>query len=90
MGRTPFDESTLRLLRLNALNKVYAGTDESLTDETVWGVKLTDSLMNEGEHTGHPSKHPMKKRDLAFTTRHAFSGPRHVSVTLTVTYPFGD
>ena len=66
----------------------YAGTDYSLTDETLLGVKLTYSMMGDVEHTGTYSKHPIQ--DPAFTNNNTFSGPRQLSVMFTVKYLFGD
>ena len=68
----------------------YAGTDYSLTDETLLGVKLTYSIMGDVEHTGTYSKHPMHVQDPAFTNTNTFSGPRQLSVMFTVKYLFGD
>ena len=66
----------------------YAGTDYSLTDETLLGVKLTYSMMGDVEHTGTYSEHPIQ--DPAFTNNNTFSGPRQLSVMFTVKYLFGD
>ncbi len=68
----------------------YAGTDYSLTDETLLGVKLTYSMMGDVEHTGTYSKHPMHAQDPAFPNHNTFSGPRQLSVMFTVKYLFGD
>ncbi len=68
----------------------YAGTDYTLTDETLLGVKLTYSLMGDVEHTGTYSMHPMHTQDPAFTNNNAFSGPRQFSVMFTAKYLFGD
>ena len=68
----------------------YAGTDYSLTGNTLLGVKLTYSLMDDFEYTGTYSMHPMHQQDPAFTNHTAFSGPRQVSVTFTAKYLFGD
>ena len=69
---------------------VYAGTDYSLTDETLLGVKLTYSIMDDIEHTGGYSVHPMHTQDPAFTNNNTFSGPRQLSVMFTLKYLFGD
>ena len=68
----------------------YAGTDYSLTAETLLGVKLTYSMMGDVEHRGTYSKHPMHVQDPAFTNNNTFSGPRQLSVMFTVKYLFGD
>ena len=68
----------------------YAGTDYSLTDETLLGVKLTYSIMDDIEHTGGYSVHPMHTQDPAFTNNNTFSGPRQLSVMFTLKYLFGD
>ena len=68
----------------------YAGTDYSLTEETLLGVKLTYSLMGDVEHTGGYQVHPMHAQDPAFPNYNAFSGPSQVSVLFTVKYLFGD
>ncbi len=68
----------------------YAGTDYSLTDETLLGVKLTYSMMGDLEHTGNYQLHPMHAQDPAFTNNNTFSGPRQFSVMFTAKYLFGD
>ena len=68
----------------------YAGTDYSLTEDTLLGVKLTYSLMDDFEYTGTYSMHPMHQQDPAFPNHTAFSGPRQFSVTFTAKYLFGD
>ena len=68
----------------------YAGTDYSLTDETLLGVKLTYSMMGDIEYTGTYSKHPMHGQDAAFSNHNTFSGPRQFSVMFTAKYLFGD
>ena len=68
----------------------YAGTDYSLTGNTLLGVKLTYSLMDDFEYTGTYSMHPMHQQDPAFPNHTAFSGPRQFSVTFTAKYLFGD
>ena len=68
----------------------YAGTDYTLTDQTLLGVKLTYSLMGDVEHTGTYSMHPMHTQDPAFPNHNAFSGPRQFSVMFTAKYLFGD
>ena len=68
----------------------YAGTDYSLTDQTLLGVKLTYSMMGDIEHTGNYQMHPMHEQDLAFTNHNSFSGPRQFSVMFTAKYLFGD
>ena len=72
------------------LGNFYAGTDYSLTEETLLGVKLTYSIMGDIEHTGTYSKHPMHVQDPAFTNNNTFSGPRQLSVMFTLKYLFGD
>ena len=68
----------------------YAGTDYSLTDETLLGVKLTYSMMGDVEQTDRYLKHPMHEQDPAFTNNNTFSGPRQLSVMFTVKCLFGD
>ena len=68
----------------------YAGADYSLTAETLLGVKLTYSLMDDVEHTGIYQRHPMHAQDPAFPNHNMFSGPRQFSAMLTVKYLFGD
>ncbi len=68
----------------------YAGADYSLTAETLLGVKLTYSIMDDVEHTGGYSVHPMHAQDPAFTNHNTFSGPRQFSAMFTVKYLFGD
>ena len=72
------------------LGNIHAGADYSLTDETLLGMKLTYSLMDDVEDTGTYSKHPMHQQDPAFGNHTAFSGPRQFSVMFTVKYLFGD
>ncbi len=72
------------------LGNLYAGADYSLTDETLLGMKLTYSLMDDLEDTGTYSTHPMHQQDPAFTNDTTFSGPRQFSVMFTVKYLFGD
>ena len=69
---------------------VYAGTDYSLTDQTLLGVKLTYSIMDDIEHTGGYAMHPMHAQDPGFPNHNTFSGPRQFSVMFTVKYLFGD
>lgn len=68
----------------------YAGTDYSLTDHTLLGVKLTYSIMDDIEHTGGYGTHPMHAQDPDFSNHNAFSGPRQFSVMFTMKYLFGD
>ena len=68
----------------------YAGTDYSLTDETLLGVKLTYSIMDDIEHTGGYAMHPMHAQDPAFTNNNSFSGPRQFSGMFTAKYLFGN
>ena len=72
------------------LGNVYAGADYSLTGETLLGLKLTYSLMDDVEDTGTYSKHAMHQQDPAFTNHTTFSGPRQLSVMFTLKYLFGD
>ena len=72
------------------VGNLYAGMDYSLTGNTLLGVKLTYSLMDDFEYTGTYSMHPMHQQDPAFPNHTAFSGPRQVSVTFTAKYLFGD
>ncbi|MYD32123.1 MAG: outer membrane beta-barrel protein [Nitrospira sp. SB0661_bin_20] len=69
---------------------IYAGTDYSLTDQTLLGVKLTYSIMDDIEHTGSYTMHAMHQRDPAFSNQTTFSGPRQFSVMFTAKYLFGD
>lgn len=68
------------------VGSLYAGTDYSLTDETLLGLKLTYSMMDDVEHTAGYRYHPVE--DL--TAHENFSGPRQWSVMMTVKYLFGD
>ena len=68
----------------------YAGTDYSLTDHTLLGVKLTYSIMDDIEHTGGYAIHPMHAQDPDFPNHNTFSGPRQFSAMFTVKYVFGD
>ena len=68
----------------------YAGADYSLTAETLLGVKMTYSIMDDVEHTGGYSVHPMHAQAPAFTNHNTFSGPHQLSVMFTVKYLFGD
>lgn len=72
------------------LGNIHAGADYSLTDETLLGLKLTYSLMDDVEDTSAYSKHPMHQQDPAFTNDTAFSGPRQLSLMFTMKYLFGD
>lgn len=72
------------------LGNFYAGADYSLTNETLLGMKLTYSLMDDVEDTGTYSKHPMHTQDPGFVNHTTFSGPRQFSVMFTVKYVFGD
>ena len=68
----------------------YAGTDYSLTDQTLLGVKLTYSLMGDVEHTGTYSDASDACAGPAFPNHNTFSGPRQFSVMFTAKYLFGD
>ena len=68
----------------------YAGTDYSLTDHTLLGVKLTYSIMDDSEYTGGYGMHPMHAQDPDFSNHNTFSGPRQFSVMFTMKYLFGD
>lgn len=69
------------------VGNLYAGTDYSLTDETLLGLKFTYSMMDDVEHTGGYLYHPVGTN---FTAHENFSGPRQWSVMMTVKYLFGD
>ena len=69
------------------VGNLYAGTDYSLTDETLLGLKLTYSMMDDIENTAGYLYHPVGP---AFTSQESFSGPRQWSVMVTVKYLFGD
>ncbi len=73
------------------LAKVHAGADYSLTDETLLGMKLTYSIMDDAESSNTYSDHPMFDIDSNFSgNRTTFSGPRELSVMFTMKYLFGD
>ena len=72
------------------LGNVYAGTDNGLTDETLSGVQLTSSIMDDVEDVGHYATHPMHVEDPGFTNHTTFSGPGQFFALFTVKYPFGD
>lgn len=72
------------------LGNLYAGTDYSLTDETLLGLKLTYSIMDNIKHTGGYSEHPVHRENPDFTNHNKFSGPDQWSVIFTVKYLFGD
>ena len=72
------------------VGNLYAGTDYSLTDETLLGLKFTYSIMDDVEDTGGYSYHPVHQANPAFTSHESFSGPRQWSVMVTVKYLFGD
>lgn len=72
------------------LGNIYAGADYNLTDETLLGMKLTYSLMDDVEDTSTYSKHPMHQQDPGFTNDTTFSGPRQFSLMFTMKYLFGN
>ena len=84
-SRKETDESDTVLV-----GNLYAGTDYSLTDETLLGLKFTYSIMDDVEDTGGYSYHPVHQANPAFTSHESFSGPRQWSVMVTVKYLFGD
>ncbi len=72
------------------MGNVYAGTDYSLTDETLLGVKLTYSMMDDVDATGRYSTHPAHREDPGFINHNTFSGPRQFSVMFTMKYLLSD
>ena len=84
-SRKETDESDTVLV-----GNLYAGTDYSLTDETLLGLKFTYSIMDDFEDTGGYLYHPVHEDNPAFTSHESFSGPRQWSVMVTVKYLFGD
>ena len=72
------------------VGNLYAGTDYSLTEDTLLGVKLTYSIMDDVEYRGDYAMHPMHEQDANFSNHTTFSGPRQFSVMFTAKYVFGD
>ena len=68
---------------------LYAGADYSLTDDTLLGVKLTYSTMDDLEQTGHYLYHPAHTFNPDFTNHNNFSGPQQWSLMFTAKYLFG-
>ena len=68
------------------LGNFHAGADYSLTDETLLGVKLTYSLMDDVEYKGSYQAHYID----GLTNLTTFSGLSQFSAMFTVKYLFGD
>ena len=68
---------------------LHAGADYSLTDDTLLGVKLTYSTMDDLQQTNHYLYHPVHALDPDFNNITEFSGPNQWSVMITAKYLFG-
>ena len=68
---------------------LHAGVDYSLNVDTLLGLKLTCSIMDEVEDTGRYSVHPFHVRNPGLTNRNTFDDVRSWSLTLTQKRWFG-
>ena len=63
---------------------LHAGVDYSLNDDTLLGLKLTCSIMDEVEDTGRYSVHPFHVQNPGLTNRNTFDDVRSWTLTLTL------
>ena len=68
---------------------LHAGVDYSLNDNTLLGLKLTYSIMDEIEDTGRYSVHPFHAQNPGLTNRNTFDDVRSWTLTLTLKRLFG-